>query len=143
MSAPTQRPRSKLPKTAAAEHPTTVVIGGDAERVACDYLASHGYRIVETNYRCKLGELDVVAEDQDGVLCFVEVRSRTRGPRDFGRPVETIGQVKRRRIIRAAEQYIFARAVDPERAMRFDVVGVVFEPNHVTLELIRDAFQTN
>ena len=141
MSATSQRPRSKPPRTAA--NTTTVVIGGDAERVACDYLASHGYRIVETNYRCKLGELDVIAEDQDGVLCFVEVRSRTRGPRDFGRPVETIGQVKRRRIIRAAEQYIFARAVDPERAMRFDVVGVVFEPNHVTLELIRDAFQTN
>jgi putative endonuclease len=141
MSAPTQKPRSKAPRTAA--NPSTVVIGGDAERVACDYLASHGYRIVETNYRCKLGELDVIAEDQDGVLCFVEVRSRTRGTRDYGSPVETIGQVKRRRIIRAAEQYIFTRQVDPERAMRFDVVGVIFEPNHVTLELIRDAFQTN
>ena len=141
MSSPTQKPRSKAPRTAARA--STVVIGGDAERVACDYLASHGYRIVETNYRCKLGELDVVAEDRDGVLCFVEVRSRTRGPRDLGRPVETIGQVKRRRIIRADEQYIFTRQVDPERAMRFDVVGVIFEPNHVTLELIRDAFQTN
>jgi putative endonuclease len=127
----------------ASGQPSTVLIGGNAERVACDYLASLGYEIVATNYRCKLGELDIVAEDPEGVLCFVEVRSRTRGPRDFGRPTETIGNLKRRRVVRAAEQYIFTQKVDPERAMRFDVVGVIFDANHVTLELIRDAFQTN
>ncbi len=122
---------------------TTVSIGGNAERAACDYLSSHGYRVLETNYRCKLGELDIIAEDAEGVLCFVEVRSRTRGPRDFGRPCETIGREKQRRIVRAAEHYLFARQVNPDRAMRFDVVGVLFDANSVTLELIRDAFQTN
>jgi putative endonuclease len=119
--------------------------GQEAERVACDYLAAHGYRVIETNYRCTLGELDIVAEDVDGVLCFVEVRSRTRGPRDFGRPVETIGPQKRRRVARAAEHYLHTRRIDPRRPMRFDVVGVLFEAEDaaVTLELLRDAFQTN
>src|SRR5262245_66683354 len=122
---------------------STTLRGGEAERVACDYLCGRGYRVLETNYRSRRGELDIVAEDEAGVLCFVEVRSRTRGPRDFGRPVETISSEKRRRIVRAAEEWIFLREVDASRTMRFDVVGVLFEDDAVTLELIRDAFQAN
>src|SRR5215831_11222035 len=126
-----------------AMRPSRTARGGTAERAACDYLCARGYRILEKNYRCRLGELDIIAEDERGVLCFIEVRSRTRGRHDFGRPVESISLGKRRRIVRAAEQWIFARKIDPERAMRFDVVGVLFDAESVTLELIRDAFQTN
>ena len=123
--------------------PSTLQRGGEAERVACDYLSARGYRVLETNYRCRRGELDIVAEDQAGVLCFVEVRSRTRGARDFGRPIETIGPEKRRRVVRAAESYLFLRQIDRSRSMRFDVVGLLFDEGTVTLELIRDAFQAN
>jgi putative endonuclease len=138
-SASSPRPRTRPPRSA----PETLETGRRAERVACDYLSSHGYRVLETNYRCRLGELDIVAEDAEGVLCFVEVRSRTRGPRDLGRPVETIGPIKQRRVVRAAEHYLYTRNVPPGRAMRFDVVGVLFDAQTVTLELLRDAFQTN
>jgi putative endonuclease len=118
-------------------------LGLRAENAAADYLRAHGYRLLEGNYRCRTGEIDLIAEDERGVLCFIEVRSRTRTAVDFGRPLETIGLRKQQRIIRAAEHYLVARGVDLERAMRFDVVGVLYDDESVTLELVRDAFATN
>src|SRR5262245_26442069 len=122
---------------------STTLRGGEAERVACDYLCARGYRVLETNYRSRRGELDIVAEDEAGVRCFVEGRPRTRGPRDFGRPGEPLSSEQLRRITRPAREWVLWRAVDASLHMRFDVVGVVFEADAVTLELIRDAFQAN
>jgi putative endonuclease len=135
------KPRSNPAIALPAE--TTRARGQRAERAASDYLLARGYRILESNFRCPRGELDIIAEDDNGVLCFVEVRSRTRGPKDFGRPLETIGNDKRKRVIRAAEHYVFERQLDEARAMRFDVVGVLFDDSTVTLELLRDAFSAN
>lgn len=89
--------------------------------------------IVERNYRCPLGELDIVARDGD-VLVFVEVRTRTRS--DRGTALETVGPAKRRRLARVAEHYLAARR--PRAAgIRFDVIGITAgDVVHV-----RDAFR--
>jgi putative endonuclease len=95
-------------------------VGLQAESQAERELSRLGYRILDRNYRAKQGELDLVAEDQ-GVLCFVEVRSRARV--DLGRPEETVDREKRGRIARAAEQWLVAHDAGA-RVCRFDVVAM-------------------
>jgi putative endonuclease len=107
--------------------------GARAERDAAQLLIAAGYEIVERNYRCKAGELDIIARDGD-VLVFVEVRSRTDG--DHGDALEAIGPRKQRRVVRVARCYLAAAAPVFERC-RFDVVAITGgEP-----VLLRDAFR--
>ena len=82
---------------------STVETGGAAEAQAVSLLVRKGYRIVERNFRCKAGELDIVARDGD-VLVFVEVRSRADG--DHGHAAETIDARKQRQVARVAAQYL-------------------------------------
>lgn len=112
--------------------------GQRAERLAAAFLERAGYRVLERNYRCRLGEIDLVAEEK-GVLCFVEVRSLAS--LTHGHPLETVGGAKRARLIRAARHYLAARG-GAEREMRFDVVAVLGGPRP-ELELVRGAFEWN
>jgi putative endonuclease len=95
-------------------------IGDEAERSAAELLLAQGYEIVERNFRCKAGELDIIARDGD-VLVFVEVRSRSDG--DHGHAVEMIGRTKQRRVVRVARHYL--AIVEPRfERCRFDVVAI-------------------
>ena len=89
--------------------------GQDAEDIAAAYMESRGLKIVARNYRCRFGEIDIIAEDQ-GTLVFVEVRMRTRT--DFGTAAESIHAAKRRRLVAAARHYLARTRAD--RACRFD-----------------------
>ena len=103
------------------EEPSTVQLGATAEQVATEFLLGKGYRIVERNFRCKIGELDVVARDAAGTLCFIEVRSRKNF--DYGNAAETVNATKRRKVTRAAKAYLFFRRPEFDTA-RFDVVAI-------------------
>src|SRR5690349_120053 len=94
--------------------------GAAAERDAASFLTAAGYRIVECNFRCKAGELDIIARDGE-VLVFVEVRSRSDG--DHGDAIEMIGRGKQRRVARVARHYLAAAAPVFEHC-RFDVVAI-------------------
>jgi putative endonuclease len=72
------------------------------EKLAKDFLERRGYRIVETNYRCPEGEIDIVAEHKD---CLVFVEVRTRKKLEFGSPEESITSAKKERIKAAAYHY--------------------------------------
>jgi putative endonuclease len=112
---------------------TTVTIGASAEAIAARVLAEHGYTIVERNFRCTSGELDIIARD-GGVLCFVEVRSR--GDAEHGHAAEMVDRRKQRQVARVAMQYIGER--DPVFAKsRFDVVAITGGD----AELIKDAWR--
>jgi putative endonuclease len=91
--------------------------GTDAENLAAAFLARHGLRIVERNWRRRCGEIDLVARDGD-VLVFVEVRLRRRG--DFGGAAASITAAKRARLVAAAEQYLAGLPRTP--ACRIDAV---------------------
>ncbi len=108
--------------------------GMAAERLAANYLLAVGMKILQTNYTCKGGELDIICDD-GGTLVFVEVRSRASNK--FGTPIETIGVTKRRRIVHAATHYLAAHR-SMERPCRFDVVSI--ENGEITH--VRDAFGT-
>jgi putative endonuclease len=102
--------------------------------VAAAYLTARGLRILDSNYRFRGGEIDLVADDE-GTLCFVEVRSR--GATLRGSALETIGPKKQARIARCAEHYLVYRRKGAPCPCRFDVVAV--DEGRVTW--IRDAFR--
>jgi len=115
----------------------THILGHEGEQAAREYLEKQGYFIIESNYRCPVGEIDLIARDND-VLCFVEVKTR-RTPR-YGTPLETVTAEKQRRISRVALHYLQKRHLEHTDA-RFDVVAVGVDHGKLHCELIRDAFE--
>jgi putative endonuclease len=94
------------------------------EEAAAQHLAANGYRILSRNYRTRLGEIDIIAEDAEG-LAFVEVKCRTSDR--FGRPSEAVTSRKMRTIDQVARRYL-AEHGSYEGNWRFDLVEVLFRP---------------
>ena len=117
---------------------TSTQLGSEAEQLAVAHLTQRGYRIVETNYRVRGGELDIIALDGD-VMAFVEVRSR-RSTR-WGHPLETVSRAKQLRLLRAAQRYL-VRSRQLDRQVRFDVLAIVIEPRR-QFQLVQDAFDAS
>ena len=78
-------------------------LGKFGEKLAMKKIKRLGYRCIERNYRCPLGEVDIIARDGD-CLVFVEVRTKTN--KDFGRPEESITEAKKRRLVATALNYL-------------------------------------
>ena len=111
-------------------------LGRRGEDLAAAQLVRDGYRVVDRNYRCPLGEIDLVARDGESVV-FVEVK--TRSSRAFGTSAEAVSRSKQARLLRLADCYLRERGLG-NPPCRFDVVAVdaAWEPPLV--EVIRDAF---
>ena len=107
--------------------------GRSAEARAVAFLVDRGYAIVARNWRCRIGELDLVARDGD-TLAFVEIRSRADASR--GDALATVGAAKQRKLAQVAAAYL-AHARPVARACRFDVVGLTGDD----IVLIKDAFR--
>lgn len=112
-------------------------LGAWGEKIAMEYLQKQGYQILETNFRCREGEIDIIAQDKE-YLVFVEVRTR-RG-REFGTPEESLTAAKRNKLISLAFIYLQNRRNLPS-LWRFDVVAVELnQGGQITrLELIPNA----
>ncbi|MCD8052524.1 MAG: YraN family protein [Lachnospiraceae bacterium] len=95
-------------------------IGGQYEELAACFLERKGYRILERNYRCRSGEIDLIAA-RDRTLAFVEVKYRASG--SCGTPEEAVNAAKQRRIYRVAQVYMTAHPEAWERDCRFDVAA--------------------
>lgn len=94
---------------------------GDAgEDLACAHLRARGMKVLARNYRCRGGEIDVVADDR-GTLVFVEVKER--GGDSHGSAVEAVTAEKRRRVVRAARVYAATHGLS-ESPIRFDVLAI-------------------
>jgi len=112
-------------------------LGDRGERAAVAFLKKAGYRILQRNYACKSGEIDIVALDR-GEIVFVEVR--TRSAETAPSPAESVTAKKVRRIVRAATDYAHRKKV-LDRPMRFDVVSIILpDDGPPELEVFRDAF---
>lgn len=92
------------------------------EKCACERLVADGYELVETNYSCKNGEIDIIARE-GGDLVFVEVR--TRRSASYGAPSGTVGAAKWKRIKKAAQHFQRSRRAGT-MAIRFDIVSIVW-----------------
>ncbi len=104
-------------------------LGRKGEDVACSFLKEQGYTVLERNWRCKRGEIDIIALDGD-TLVFVEVRSRTQY--DFGFPQESVKDLKKRRLLDAAKWYLTVKGLW-NRMVRFDVIGILFEKGDIKI----------
>jgi len=109
-------------------------LGPHGEEVAGRYLRERGYRIIARNWRCRFGEIDLIARDGD-TLVFVEVKTRTQ--LGFGGPEGAVTPRKQARLIAAARAYL--SSVETELPVRFDVVAVT--PGRVAL--YKNAFQSD
>jgi putative endonuclease len=96
-------------------------LGRLGEDLATDHLRRQGLTILERNYRCRIGEIDIVARDGE-VLVICEVKTRTTD--DFGNPLQAVTPVKLRRLRRLAVEWTRERRVRP-RSIRFDVIGIL------------------
>ncbi len=111
--------------------------GQEGERLAARFLEDQGFRILDRNYRNRLGEIDIVAEDK-GVIVFVEVRTLKASAGHS--PEETIQWKKQQRISRTAQAYIQYKRLE-DRPARFDVIAVTFDGTRSALRHIPDAFE--
>ncbi|MDO8602637.1 MAG: YraN family protein [Candidatus Omnitrophota bacterium] len=109
---------------------------GEEQAIAC--LRKNGYKIIEKNYRTKLGEIDIIADDK-GVISFVEVRSKNSP--GFGLPEETINKKKKAQISKIALAYI-KQCNLMDKSCRFDVVCIQgVDSPEPEIKLIKDAFE--
>ncbi len=117
----------------------TRTLGFDAEQFAQDYLVRQGISIVQRNFHCRLGEIDLIALD-GRCLVFVEVRYRGAG--SFSRAGLTVDSYKQRKLIRTAALYIAKRPQYADSVVRFDVVAIDADRNdETTINWIKDAFR--
>ena len=111
--------------------------GALGEKQAKKALKKQGYKILDTNYRCKLGEIDIIARDKDTIV-FVEVR--TKRTLEFGTPEESVNHAKQAKLIRLGKYYIQQQKLQ-DKFWRIDVVAVeVDDRDKITrLDIIQNA----
>ena len=96
-------------------------LGEAFEEAAAVFLQKNGVQILERNFRCRQGEIDLIGRDGE-YLVFFEVKYRKSA--DLGLPAEAVGVVKQRRICRAAKYYLYRKHLGEGVPVRFDVVAV-------------------
>ena len=125
---------------AANLKPRSQQAGLIAERQACDYLTRHGLLLRAKNYRFQAGEIDLIMQDKNE-LVFVEVRLRNNAAHADG--LESVDENKQRKLILTATHYLQQHRLLDKVNCRFDVVGIAYPRNILTVEWITDAFTTD
>ena len=113
-------------------------LGDWGEALTADHLRRQGYQILAQQYRCRFGEVDLIAQ-KDRMVCFVEVKTRTGS--SVGLPREYVGAQKQERLRRAAACYLSTLTEEPE--VRFDVAEVYTADDGLAagrIEYIENAF---
>ncbi len=112
-------------------------LGALGEKIATHFLKKRGYRILETNFRCRDGEIDIIARKGDYIV-FVEVR--TKSSYQFGAPEESVTQAKKERLVTSALTYLKDRQnLSPN--WRIDIIVIELDEKNKTkrIELIENA----
>lgn len=112
-------------------------LGRQGEILAVSYLKGRKYKILETNYRCRCGEIDIIARD-GSVLVFVEVKARRST--SYGPPQLSVTPFKQRQISKAALTYLTKNRLTGVDA-RFDVLALLLREDQPVIEHIKDAFE--
>jgi len=118
---------------------TTVAVGAHWEKLALGHLKSAGLSLVTENFRCRMGEIDLVMLDQD---CLVYVEVRYRKSHGFASAASSVDRHKQRKLTRAAAAFLGRHPQYCDHVMRFDVVAFDAAPdNQCTLQWLKDAFR--
>lgn len=108
-------------------------IGNIGENLAYDYLKKHNFEIIQTNYRNKIGEIDIIAKDKETIV-FIEVK--TRSSCKFGYPKESITNSKINKIRNTAISYLKYKGLYEKASVRFDCIEIIgdqlnYDINHI------------
>jgi putative endonuclease len=112
-----------------------IELGQRGEVIALNHLLTKGHQLVETNFKFKKSEIDIVTKN-NGLLVVTEVK--TRNSTALGAPHSSITRSKQRQIIKVANHFIETRGIEGE--VRFDVISIILNKNEMHLEHIEDAF---
>lgn len=112
--------------------------GKQGEGLAQEYLRQHAYMIIQKNFRCKAGEIDIIAKDRE-VVVFIEVRTQTSNL--YGPAYNTVTRSKQKQVRRVALYYISQHNL-VNTQFRFDVIGITLNPDtgEHHLDHIQNAF---
>ena len=109
--------------------------GKIGEDIATKYLEQNGYEIIQRNFECKIGEIDIIAKDKDEIV-FVEVK--TRASALYGQPKDAVDKTKKKHIYKSAEFYIYIRHLE-NQPVRIDVVEVYKKQGKFKVHHIKSA----
>lgn len=99
------------------------ILGKNGEDMAVEYLLKNGYKVIERNFYCKTGEIDIIAL-KDEYLVFIEVK--TRSSKQYGNPSEAVTKSKLEHLYKTARYYVYKRNLQDE-FIRFDVIEIYFK----------------
>lgn len=112
------------------------IFGKKGEIIAANYLKNQKFKILEMNYKNKIGEIDIIAKDND-YLVFVEVKTRMSSA--FGDPLEAIDEQKQFKIRNVATMYLMKNKLLDKVPIRFDAIAIVGDEEH-EIRHIKNAF---
>lgn len=111
-------------------------IGKIGEEEVCNYLLKNNYEILERNFFCKSGEIDIIAKEKEEYV-FIEVK--TRVSKKYGRPADAVNANKQKHIINATRYYVYKNYL-ANKNIRFDVLEVYLNKNIMHINHIKNAF---
>ena len=110
-------------------------IGKWGENLACQYLENNNYHMIERNFFCRRGEIDIIVSDkQKKEIIFVEVKTRSNFR--YGNPIEAVNRKKQKHIKQVAQYYLYINQLN-EVAIRFDVIEVYIKKEGYTMNHIK------
>lgn len=112
-------------------------VGKNGEKLAAKYLEQSNYKIIKQNFRCKQGEIDIIAIDNKKLeqdLVFVEVKTRTS--LKFGTPAEAVDRNKRQHILKTAKYFLYSNNIK-DKSIRFDTIEVFLNKNKYKINHIK------
>ena len=95
-------------------------LGKTGEEIGTQYLINNGYKLIIRNFRCRQGEVDIIAKDKDEIV-FIEVK--TRRNTNYGYPIDAVDKRKQKHILNASKYYVYKNKLE-KRKIRFDVIEI-------------------
>ena len=115
-----------------------IILGRHGEDIAYKYLEQNNYIIIERNFRCKQGEIDIIAKDlSKNELVFIEVKTRVSF--NFGRPAQSVTYIKQKHLLKVANYYLFINSIK-NKFIRFDVIEVFVKESQFKINHIKQIF---
>ena len=109
-------------------------LGVDGENIAVQYFQKNKYRIIEKNFRCKQGEIDIIAKDKNEIV-FVEVKTRTNS--NYGAPIDAVTYFKRKHMLKTIKYYLFLNKLE-NNFIRIDVIEIYNKNNKYFVHHIKN-----
>lgn len=105
------------------------ILGINGEKIATEYLNKNNYKIIERNFRCRQGEIDIIAYDKKcKEYVFVEVKTRTNF--EYGKPIDSVNKMKQKHIASATKYYIYLNNIE-NKYIRFDIIEIYKKDKYI------------